>query len=117
MQNAVVPVRVQKGLARSPTICYDTVRVHKADRGAAFGKIAPVREHMSPSPLISAADLGPLLRSARKGMGMSQQRFADLAGVGRRFVSELEAGKPSLEFDRVLLVCRAAGIDLLAVPR
>ncbi|HZE45511.1 MAG TPA: helix-turn-helix transcriptional regulator [Xanthobacteraceae bacterium] len=65
----------------------------------------------------SAADIGRAVRAARKAMGMTQQRFADLAGVGRRFLSELEGGKPTLEIDRVLAVCAAAGIDLVLRPR
>lgn len=68
-------------------------------------------------PVISAIDLGRLVRSAREGMRVSQQRFADLAGVGRRFISELENGKTTLELGRVLQVCRAAGIDVLAKRR
>lgn len=68
-------------------------------------------------PLDSPAELGRLVRTARRSMRLSQQRFADMAGVGRRFVSELEAGKPTLEFGKVLAVCRAAGVDLLAIRR
>lgn len=60
----------------------------------------------------SVADIGDRVRVARKGMGMTQQRFADLAGVGRRFLIELEHGKPGLEIGRVLVVCKAAGIRL-----
>ena len=51
--------------------------------------------------LTASADLAPVIRAARKRMGMTQQEFADAAGVGRRFLSELENGKPSLEFDKV----------------
>ena len=76
--------------------------------------IAPHRlEH----PITSAADLAPLVRKARKRMKMTQQQFADACGVGRRFLSELENGKPSLEFDKVLKCTLGAGIDLLAKPR
>ena len=73
----------------------------------------------SPSSVsvISAADLGRLIRTARQAMRLSQQQFADLAGVGRRFVSELENGKTTLEFGLVLQVCRAAGIDINAKRR
>lgn len=65
----------------------------------------------------SAADVGALVRAARRQLGITQQQFADLASVGRRFVSELESGKPSLEFDKVLKCCGAAGIDVFAQPR
>lgn len=60
----------------------------------------------------SVADIGRHVREARKAMGMTQQRFADVAGVGRRFLVELEKGKPSLEIGRVLAVCQAAGLKL-----
>lgn len=63
-------------------------------------------------PVASVSDIGKRVRERRKAMGMTQQRFADLAGVGRRFLVELEQGKPSLEIGRVLAVCHAAGIKL-----
>lgn len=62
-------------------------------------------------------DLGNLIRKVREANGVSQQQLADLAGVGRRFLSELENGKHSLEFGKVLSVASAAGIDLLANRR
>lgn len=65
----------------------------------------------------SVADLGKIVRATRKRLGLNQQIFADLAGVGRRFISELEAGKPSLEIERVIRCCLAAGIDLSAQAR
>ncbi|MBL8572803.1 MAG: hypothetical protein JNM13_03925 [Hyphomicrobiaceae bacterium] len=40
-----------------------------------------------------------------------------LAGGGRRFPWELKNGKPTLEFDKVLMVAAAAGIDLVAIGR
>ncbi|WP_221969457.1 helix-turn-helix transcriptional regulator [Rhizobium laguerreae] len=62
-------------------------------------------------------DLGRMVRHAREERRLSQQVFADLAGVGRRFLSELENGKTTLEFDKVLKVARAAGISLFARDR
>ena len=74
-------------------------------------------EEKSLYPILSSADLGRLIRNARNSAKFTQQQFADLAGVGRRFLSECEAGKPSLDLSKVLLVIRAAGIDLYARPR
>lgn len=71
-------------------------------------------EEGSVSPVTTVADLGVLVRQARQDMGLSQQAFADLAGLGRRFVSELESGKVTAEFGKVLSACAAAGIDLMA---
>ena len=63
------------------------------------------------------SDLGALLKSVRKSKGLTQQEFADLSGVGRRFIAECEAGKPRLEFAKVLQVAAAAGIDIFAMKR
>jgi y4mF family transcriptional regulator len=65
----------------------------------------------------SPADLGQLVRQAREERKLSQQDFADLAGVGRRFLSELENGKATLELGKVLKVLQAAGFDLFAGRR
>jgi y4mF family transcriptional regulator len=81
----------------------------------------PIEKQTPPTPPIacinSAAALGRLIRASREQLKLSQQQFADVAGVGRRFISELENGKATLEFDRVLQVCKAAGIDLHARQR
>lgn len=65
----------------------------------------------------SPDDLGALVRATRKALGVDQQYVADIAGVGRRFVSELENGKPTLEIGKVLAVTAALGIDLFAMKR
>jgi y4mF family transcriptional regulator len=75
------------------------------------GASPPATAAMASAP-VTIGDIGKRVRAARKAMGMTQQRFADLAGVGRRFLIELEQGKPSLEVGRVLAVCHAAGIKL-----
>ena len=64
-----------------------------------------------------AADIGKLVKRARKSMKLTQSDFAAHAGVGRRFVSELEGGKPTLEFDKVIACAIAAGIDVSAKKR
>ncbi len=71
----------------------------------------------SPVAITSAHDMGLLVREAREQRKLSQQAFADLVGVGRRFISELENGKATLELDKVLQVASASGIDVLARRR
>jgi len=47
------------------------------------------------------------IRERRDARKISQKELADLAGVGQRFVSELERGKPTVrvaEVDKVLAV-------------
>lgn len=48
---------------------------------------------------------------------MTQKEAASIAGVGVRFLSELESGKPTLEIDKVLNVARLFGIDIEANNR
>lgn len=62
--------------------------------------------------ITSAAELGQVLRKARKAQGLTQAEFAGLAGVGTRFVSELERGKETAELGLVLHVLATAGVDV-----
>lgn len=65
---------------------------------------------MSPMPSIdSAGTLGAALRAARKRLGLTQSDLALAAGVGLRFVVELERGKPTVRFEQVLRVIDALG--------
>ena len=57
----------------------------------------------------SVAELGVALRAERKALGLTQADLALAAGVGLRFVVELEAGKPTLQLMRVLRVIDALG--------
>jgi transcriptional regulator with XRE-family HTH domain len=62
--------------------------------------------------LNEAQTFGSLVRSRRKAMRMRQDQLALATGVGRRFVIDLEAGKPSCQLGRSLLVAKAVGLDL-----
>jgi len=61
--------------------------------------------------------LGRLLRRRRKALGLTQAELAAMSGVGNRFVSELENGKPSLEMGRALTVLESAGLTIELKPR
>jgi DNA-binding XRE family transcriptional regulator len=65
----------------------------------------------------AAAGFGSLIRSRRKTLLMRQDQLALATGVGRRFLIELEAGKPTCQLGRSLLVAEALGLgaaDILA---
>lgn len=62
-----------------------------------------------PTPINTPADLGVALHAARKQLGLTQPQLALAAGVGVRFVVELEAGKPTLRLEKVLSVLHALG--------
>ena len=55
------------------------------------------------------AALGHAARSARKQLGLTQPQLALAAGVGVRFIVDLEAGKPTLRLENVLRVLHALG--------
>ena len=57
----------------------------------------------------SPQELGDALRSARKRLGLTQPRLALAAGVGVRFIVDLESGKPTVRLDSVLRVIDALG--------
>lgn len=67
-------------------------------------------------PLGNADALGEAVRAARIRKAMSQQEVALTAGVGRRFVSELEGGKATAEIGRMFAVCDVVGLAIVAVP-
>jgi len=54
-------------------------------------------------------ELGQAVRSARKKLGLTQPQLALAAGVGIRFIVELEAGKPTLRLEHVLRVVHSLG--------
>ena len=55
------------------------------------------------------AELGQLVRTRRKTLGITQGELAGLSGVGVRFIVELEHGKPTLELGKVLRVLNRLG--------
>lgn len=63
-------------------------------------------------PIRSGGDLGAVIAHARKSRGYTQQDFADIAGVGRRFISDLENGKATVQLGKLLQVLTALGLDL-----
>lgn len=63
----------------------------------------------------SPGDLGRFLANARADLGMTQQALADELGVSRRYVSEIENGKPGLYTERLFQAMRLLGVQLRAV--
>ena len=58
-------------------------------------------------------NLGRAIRQQRKSMGLTQLNAAGLCGVGERFLSELERGKPTVELGKVLQVLNRLGLHLV----
>lgn len=57
-------------------------------------------------------ELSLFLKEKRKQTNLTQQDLAEKAGVGLRFVRELEQGKTTLRIDKVNQVLRLFGHEL-----
>lgn len=60
--------------------------------------------------------LNNFVKEKRKSVNLTQPELAEKAGVGLRFVRELEQGKQSLRLDKVNQVLRLFGYEVGAVP-
>jgi y4mF family transcriptional regulator len=61
-------------------------------------------------------ELKRFVKARRKAVGLNQPDLAEKAGVGLRFVRELEQGKDSLRLDKVNQVLQLFGYEVGAVP-
>jgi y4mF family transcriptional regulator len=59
-----------------------------------------------------ALEIGQFVRTRRKASKLTQRELGELAGVGTRFVSELERGKASVRVDVVNRVLAVFGKSL-----
>ncbi|NEW80623.1 MAG: helix-turn-helix transcriptional regulator [Gelidibacter sp.] len=56
--------------------------------------------------------LNEFVRAKRKTLRLTQEELSNKAGVGLRFVRELERGKPTLKLDKVNQVLKLFGYEL-----
>jgi len=61
---------------------------------------------------LSPAEIGAAVRSVRKAQKLRQDELAGAAGVGLRFVVDLEAGKSTAQLGKTLQVLQALGCSL-----
>jgi y4mF family transcriptional regulator len=67
--------------------------------------------------MASPSDIAAAVKAARRALNLRQAELAAAAGVGVRFLIELEAGKPTVQLGKVLAVLEALGLDLRVEPR
>ena len=60
--------------------------------------------------------LSDFLKDKRKRLNLTQQQLAEKAGVGLRFVRDLEQGKTTLRMDKVNQVLKLFGQELGPQP-
>ncbi len=64
----------------------------------------------------SGQNLSQFVKQQRKELGLTQVMLADMAGVGLRFVRELEQHKATLRLDKVNQVLFLFGCKMGPVP-
>lgn len=67
--------------------------------------------------IADARDMGARLRHRRKTLGYTQEQVASMMGCSPRLVGEIERGRGSVGFDRMLSYATGLGIDLAAFER
>jgi y4mF family transcriptional regulator len=60
--------------------------------------------------------IGALVRTTRKAIGATQKDLALTSGTGLRFIIDLEKGKPTCQFGKVLTVLHTLGISINLTP-
>lgn len=65
---------------------------------------------------MTVEDIGAFIRQTRLAQGLRQDQLAAAAGVGVRFLIELERGKPTVRLAKVLAVLAALGCRLIITP-
>ena len=60
--------------------------------------------------------LSKFIKAKRKALKLTQYELSDKAGVGIRFIRELEAGKSTLRIDKINQVLDLFGYELGPVP-
>lgn len=61
---------------------------------------------------LTTHEIGRLIKATQKSRGLTQRDLARMSGTGLRFIIELEQGKPTCQFGKVLTVIDALGITL-----
>lgn len=66
--------------------------------------------------MVNAKQIGNLIQTTRKQLGITQVDLALTAGTGLRFIIELEKGKPTCQLEKVLAVLQVLGIKITIEP-
>lgn len=61
---------------------------------------------------MNSKQLGELIKQQRKFIGLTQSQVALACGVGIRFISDLENGKPTCHIGKALLVIESIGFNI-----
>jgi y4mF family transcriptional regulator len=68
--------------------------------------------HNIPLGNMDSKSLGLIVHRERKAQKLRQAELAAAAGVGIRFIVDLEAGKPTLQLEKVLHILATLGCNV-----
>jgi HTH-type transcriptional regulator/antitoxin HipB len=63
-------------------------------------------------PIVKDTDLGKLVKERRSALGFTQASLAGFSGLSTKFISNLEANKPTLMLDKVLSALHTLGVKM-----
>jgi transcriptional regulator with XRE-family HTH domain len=63
-----------------------------------------------PFRLYTAASIGPAIRHYREAAGLTQEELAEMAGLHRSYLSELEQGRETEQVRRVIRLLKLLGV-------
>jgi len=67
--------------------------------------------------MTTTTDIAATVKAARRALKLRQAELAAAAGVGVRFLVDLEGGKRTVQLDKTLAVLNALGLDVALVSR
>ncbi|MEG1830577.1 MAG: helix-turn-helix transcriptional regulator [Raoultibacter sp.] len=62
--------------------------------------------------IYSPEEWGRAIRTRRKQLGYTQEKLAELAGCGVRYLSELERGKSTASIGKAIEISNGIGLDI-----
>lgn len=62
-------------------------------------------------------DPGKAIRTRRKELHYTQAYLSEFTGFSTSFISDLENGKPTVEFEKALRIIQTLGMDMLIEKR
>jgi DNA-binding XRE family transcriptional regulator len=89
----------------SPAEHTDVIKRYLADQGCVL------EELVDPSAVFPERSAGTLLRGSRNREGMSQQQLAEICGISRRHISEMENGKRTISKQSAAKLSSALNVD------
>jgi transcriptional regulator with XRE-family HTH domain len=74
------------------------------------GSLGDTPHTTKPFRLYTAASVGPAIRHFREAAGLTQEQLAEMAGLNRSYLSELEHGRETEQMRRIIRLLKLLGV-------